>query len=180
MSRQGTMSTSAVFSSRSLFWSLERWAPSVMFNVWCRTAPSTMADVRILRPRRHRSARCTTSRTTSTTACRSRAQSLSASLTRVQAKRPSLRPTRAFCPASPARSGMRRATSCLTQRQRPRRRTRVLDGLLDFFGEGRVATFADCVRWARLRFEEYFANKIKQLVFTCPQVGLAFLRADVR
>ena len=56
----------------------------------------------------------------------------------------------------------------------------VLDGLLDFFGEGRVAAFADCVRWARLRFEEYFANKIKQLVFTCPQVGLAFLRADVR
>jgi len=44
----------------------------------------------------------------------------------------------------------------------------VLDGLLDFFGDGMVSTFPECVSWARRRFEEYFSNKIKQLVFSCP------------
>lgn len=30
-------------------------------------------------------------------------------------------------------------------------------------------TYADCVKWARLQFEENFVNKIKQLVFTFPR-----------
>mmetsp|Transcript_42763 Transcript_42763/g.89422 ORF Transcript_42763/g.89422 Transcript_42763/m.89422 type:complete len:1071 (-) Transcript_42763:248-3460(-) len=34
---------------------------------------------------------------------------------------------------------------------------------------GLVRTFDDCVAWARQRFEDYFVNKIKQLVFMFPE-----------
>lgn len=35
-------------------------------------------------------------------------------------------------------------------------------------GRGLVTSMEDCVRWARIKFEDYFSNKIKQLVFSCP------------
>ncbi|KAF8096482.1 hypothetical protein N665_0307s0013 [Sinapis alba] len=30
-------------------------------------------------------------------------------------------------------------------------------------------SFQDCITWARLRFEDYFANRVKQLIFTFPE-----------
>ncbi|OMO82887.1 Ubiquitin/SUMO-activating enzyme E1 [Corchorus capsularis] len=30
-------------------------------------------------------------------------------------------------------------------------------------------TFQDCITWARLRFEDYFANRVKQLIYTFPE-----------
>lgn len=45
----------------------------------------------------------------------------------------------------------------------------ILDGLLDTLVDGKVKTFEECVVWARLRFEEYFSNKIRQLTFSCPR-----------
>jgi ubiquitin-activating enzyme E1 len=34
--------------------------------------------------------------------------------------------------------------------------------------DDRPAVFADCVKWARLHFEENFANQIKQLLYNFP------------
>lgn len=33
----------------------------------------------------------------------------------------------------------------------------------------RCTTFEDCISWARFRFEDYFANRVKQLTFTFPE-----------
>eukprot|EP01018_Ginkgo_biloba_P024146 Gb_15672 [translate_table: standard] len=33
----------------------------------------------------------------------------------------------------------------------------------------RCATFEDCIAWARRKFEDYFANRVKQLTFTFPK-----------
>jgi len=45
----------------------------------------------------------------------------------------------------------------------------VLAAIVEFTGDGLVKTFEECVVWARLKFEEYFSNKIKQLVYSCPE-----------
>jgi len=46
----------------------------------------------------------------------------------------------------------------------------VLNGISDSFSsQGMVRSFEDCVAWARLRFEDYFVNRIKQLVFMFPK-----------
>uniref|UniRef100_A0A6T6VVW8 E1 ubiquitin-activating enzyme n=1 Tax=Hemiselmis tepida TaxID=464990 RepID=A0A6T6VVW8_9CRYP len=46
----------------------------------------------------------------------------------------------------------------------------VLVGVMECLveGKGLVRTMDECVAWARSKFEEYFSNKIKQLVFSCP------------
>ncbi|CAM6046261.1 unnamed protein product [Sphagnum compactum] len=33
----------------------------------------------------------------------------------------------------------------------------------------RCTSFEDCIKWARTRFEDYFANRVKQLTFTFPE-----------
>lgn len=48
-----------------------------------------------------------------------------------------------------SREGLERAASCLLK--------------------DRCTTFDDCVRWARMNFEEYFHNKIAQLIYTFPE-----------
>ncbi|KAM0953182.1 putative ubiquitin/SUMO-activating enzyme E1, THIF-type NAD/FAD binding, ubiquitin-activating enzyme [Dioscorea sansibarensis] len=35
--------------------------------------------------------------------------------------------------------------------------------------EERCETFQDCITWARLKFEDYFVNRVKQLTFTFPK-----------
>ena len=32
-----------------------------------------------------------------------------------------------------------------------------------------MATFEDCLSWARLRFQDYFHNRVAQLAFTFPE-----------
>eukprot|EP00271_Cylindrocystis_brebissonii_P015800 TRINITY_DN38822_c0_g1_i1.p1 TRINITY_DN38822_c0_g1~~TRINITY_DN38822_c0_g1_i1.p1 ORF type:complete len:1057 (+),score=227.94 TRINITY_DN38822_c0_g1_i1:231-3401(+) len=49
----------------------------------------------------------------------------------------------------------------------------------------RCRTFEDCVEWARNRFEDYFANRVKQLTFTFPEdaatsTGVPFWSAPKR
>uniref|UniRef100_A0A0E0LQ45 E1 ubiquitin-activating enzyme n=1 Tax=Oryza punctata TaxID=4537 RepID=A0A0E0LQ45_ORYPU len=36
-------------------------------------------------------------------------------------------------------------------------------------GKERCGLFEDCIRWARLKFEDYFSNRVKQLTFTFPE-----------
>jgi hypothetical protein len=45
----------------------------------------------------------------------------------------------------------------------------ILEAVVEFATTGVVRSFEECVVWARLKFEEYFVNKIKQLVFSCPE-----------
>jgi ubiquitin-activating enzyme E1 len=45
----------------------------------------------------------------------------------------------------------------------------VLEAVVEYTTGGLVKSFEECVVWARLKFEEYFSNKIKQLVFSCPE-----------
>ena len=45
----------------------------------------------------------------------------------------------------------------------------VLEAVVEFTTAGLVKSFEECVVWARMKFEEYFVNKIKQLVFSCPE-----------
>lgn len=45
----------------------------------------------------------------------------------------------------------------------------VLEAVVEYTTGGMVKSFEECVVWARLKFEEYFSNKIKQLVFSCPE-----------
>lgn len=33
----------------------------------------------------------------------------------------------------------------------------------------KVSTFEDCIEWARLKFQDYFHNRVAQLVFTFPE-----------
>ncbi|PPD78795.1 hypothetical protein GOBAR_DD24257 [Gossypium barbadense] len=44
-----------------------------------------------------------------------------------------------------------------------------LERILKCLDQGKCETFQDCVTWARLRFEDYFVNRIKQLKFTFPE-----------
>jgi ubiquitin-activating enzyme E1 len=43
-----------------------------------------------------------------------------------------------------------------------------LERVLECLGE-RCETFQDCITWSRLRFEDYFVNRVKQLTFTFPE-----------
>ena len=45
----------------------------------------------------------------------------------------------------------------------------ILEAVVEFTTSGLVQTMEECIVWARLKFEEYFANKIKQLIFSCPE-----------
>lgn len=44
-----------------------------------------------------------------------------------------------------------------------------LDRVLECLDKDRCETFQDCITWARLRFEDYFADRVKQLTFTFPE-----------
>ncbi|KAJ4779926.1 ubiquitin-activating enzyme 1 [Rhynchospora pubera] len=44
-----------------------------------------------------------------------------------------------------------------------------LESILECLERERCETFKDCITWARLKFEEYFASRIKQLTFTFPE-----------
>ncbi|RKO97311.1 hypothetical protein CXG81DRAFT_9757 [Caulochytrium protostelioides] len=44
----------------------------------------------------------------------------------------------------------------------------IMEGIKANLLTHRAHTFEDCVAWARLRFEEYFANQIKQLLYNFP------------
>lgn len=49
---------------------------------------------------------------------------------------------------------------------------KTLQELRDDVVVARPRTFADCICWARLRFEEFFVNSIAKLVFTFPPDSL--------
>ncbi|MBA0554837.1 hypothetical protein Golob_013916, partial [Gossypium lobatum] len=44
-----------------------------------------------------------------------------------------------------------------------------LERILQCLEQEKCETFQDCVTWARLRFEDYFVNRVKQLTFTFPE-----------
>ncbi|GAA0172678.1 ubiquitin-protein ligase [Lithospermum erythrorhizon] len=44
-----------------------------------------------------------------------------------------------------------------------------LERVLHCLDNERCKTFQDCITWARLRFEDYFANRVKQLTYTFPE-----------
>ncbi|CAJ2633015.1 unnamed protein product [Trifolium pratense] len=44
-----------------------------------------------------------------------------------------------------------------------------LERVLDCLDRDKCDTFEDCIAWARLKFEDYFANRVKQLTFTFPE-----------
>ncbi|XP_017241732.1 ubiquitin-activating enzyme E1 1 [Daucus carota subsp. sativus] len=44
-----------------------------------------------------------------------------------------------------------------------------LERVLECLDKERCETFEDCITWARLRFEEYFSDRVKQLIFTFPE-----------
>ncbi|WCJ34795.1 ubiquitin-activating enzyme 1 [Euphorbia peplus] len=44
-----------------------------------------------------------------------------------------------------------------------------LEHVLECFQREKCETFQDCITWARLKFEDYFTNRVKQLVFTFPE-----------
>ncbi|KAG6536430.1 ubiquitin-activating enzyme E1 2-like [Zingiber officinale] len=45
----------------------------------------------------------------------------------------------------------------------------LLERVLECLDKDRCESFQDCVSWARLRFEDYFSNRMKQLTFTFPE-----------
>ncbi|KAJ7299330.1 hypothetical protein O6H91_Y249200 [Diphasiastrum complanatum] len=45
----------------------------------------------------------------------------------------------------------------------------VLESVVECLLTDRMVTFEDCIVWARKRFEDYFSNRIKQLIFTFPE-----------
>lgn len=45
----------------------------------------------------------------------------------------------------------------------------ILDRVLECLDKERCDTFEDCITWARLRFEDYFADRVKQLTYTFPE-----------
>merc|ERR1712137_801627 len=47
--------------------------------------------------------------------------------------------------------------------------TEVISGIHSSLVKERAFSFEDCLRWSRLRFEEYFNNMIKQLLFNFPK-----------
>ncbi|XP_074295137.1 ubiquitin-activating enzyme E1 1-like isoform X2 [Silene latifolia] len=44
-----------------------------------------------------------------------------------------------------------------------------LERVLECLEKGRCKTFEDCIAWARLKFEDYFTNRVKQLTYTFPE-----------
>ncbi|KAM7527640.1 hypothetical protein LguiB_031050 [Lonicera macranthoides] len=44
-----------------------------------------------------------------------------------------------------------------------------LERVLECLDKDRCETFQDCITWARLKFEDYFSNRVKQLIFTFPE-----------
>ncbi|XP_071717337.1 ubiquitin-activating enzyme E1 1-like [Rutidosis leptorrhynchoides] len=44
-----------------------------------------------------------------------------------------------------------------------------LERALECLDMERCETFQDCIAWARLKFEDYFTNRMKQLIFTFPE-----------
>ncbi|XP_022034390.1 ubiquitin-activating enzyme E1 1 isoform X1 [Helianthus annuus] len=44
-----------------------------------------------------------------------------------------------------------------------------LERVLECLERERCESFEDCITWARLKFEDYFANRVKQLTFTFPE-----------
>jgi ubiquitin-activating enzyme E1 len=44
-----------------------------------------------------------------------------------------------------------------------------LEGIKNFLVSERPLTFEECITWARLKFEEYFNNNIRQLLFNFPK-----------
>ncbi|CAL5060894.1 unnamed protein product [Urochloa decumbens] len=45
----------------------------------------------------------------------------------------------------------------------------LLERVSECLGKERCITFEDSITWARLRFEDYFSNRVKQLTFTFPE-----------
>ncbi|XP_042013546.1 ubiquitin-activating enzyme E1 1-like isoform X1 [Salvia splendens] len=44
-----------------------------------------------------------------------------------------------------------------------------LERVIECLDRERCESFQDCILWARLKFEDYFANRVKQLAFTFPE-----------
>ncbi|KAE8039321.1 hypothetical protein FH972_011745 [Carpinus fangiana] len=44
-----------------------------------------------------------------------------------------------------------------------------LERVLECLDKERCETFQDCITWARLKFEDYFSNRVKQLIYTFPE-----------
>ncbi|KAG8089307.1 hypothetical protein GUJ93_ZPchr0011g27904 [Zizania palustris] len=44
-----------------------------------------------------------------------------------------------------------------------------LERVIECLDREKCETFEDCITWARLKFEDYFANRVKQLTFTFPE-----------
>ncbi|EFH57344.1 hypothetical protein ARALYDRAFT_481921 [Arabidopsis lyrata subsp. lyrata] len=44
-----------------------------------------------------------------------------------------------------------------------------LERILECLDKEKCETFQDCLTWARLRFEDYFVNRVKQLIYTFPE-----------
>ncbi|GMJ08897.1 ubiquitin activating enzyme 2, ARABIDOPSIS THALIANA UBIQUITIN ACTIVATING ENZYME 2 [Hibiscus trionum] len=60
-----------------------------------------------------------------------------------------------------------------------------LERILECLEKEKCVTFQDCITWARLRFEDYFVNRVKQLVYTFPEdaatsTGVPFWSAPKR
>ncbi|XP_031271882.1 ubiquitin-activating enzyme E1 1 isoform X1 [Pistacia vera] len=44
-----------------------------------------------------------------------------------------------------------------------------LERVLECLDREKCETFQDCITWARLKFEDYFSNRVKQLIYTFPE-----------
>ncbi|KAK9186390.1 hypothetical protein WN943_026756 [Citrus x changshan-huyou] len=44
-----------------------------------------------------------------------------------------------------------------------------LERVLECLDKEKCEIFQDCITWARLKFEDYFSNRVKQLIFTFPE-----------
>ncbi|XP_068340086.1 ubiquitin-activating enzyme E1 1-like [Pyrus communis] len=44
-----------------------------------------------------------------------------------------------------------------------------LESVIECLDKERCETFQDCINWARLKFEDYFVNRVKQLTYTFPE-----------
>ncbi|KAK1323715.1 Ubiquitin-activating enzyme E1 1 [Acorus calamus] len=45
----------------------------------------------------------------------------------------------------------------------------LLEHVLECLDKEKCETFQDCITWARLKFEDYYSNRVKQLTFTFPE-----------
>ncbi|XP_057808186.1 ubiquitin-activating enzyme E1 1-like isoform X2 [Salvia miltiorrhiza] len=48
----------------------------------------------------------------------------------------------------------------------------ILERVLECLDKDKCDTFQDCITWARLKFEDYFVNRVKQLTYTFPEDAL--------